>query len=328
MDLPSEPKIRQRPSALDTQRPAAPAGEEWGLPASTSKRAELDRRRRLATVVELLSEDSPSVLAVVRRELESSGKAAFPALERAARAEDARLRSRARDLLAFLRRKQVYRRLLRAAARPELDLESGLFLLASLDRPRFDARPYRRALDAMANEVGKRARSDSENFAHPMALAHYLGNELGFVGGEEDFSHPDHIHLHRAIELKRGMPLTLTAIYLFVARRTGLKAAPLALPGRVMLRLYLGRRSMIVDPFQGGRARTRTDCLQYLASHGLVPRPEWFRNATDAQLFQRHLMNLASSFQMRGLERDARELHAIARVMHRVHAQALEGTPT
>ena len=108
------------------------------------------------------------------------------------------------------------------------------------------------------------------------------------------------------------MPLTLTAIYLFVARRSGIQAAPVALPGRVLLRLYAGRRSMLVDPFQGGRARTRMDCIRYLAQHGLVPRPDWFHDATDRQLFQRHVLNLMSSSQMRGLHRESQELHRLA----------------
>lgn len=239
----------------------------------------------------------------------------MPALRRAARDDDPRLRGRARRLYASFERLRVYRRLLSYSTRGEIDLERGLFLLARLDRPDLDARPYRAALDAMAEKVLERARNEPGSFARPMALSQYLGNELGFCGSEVDFDHPDNIHLHRAIERKRGMPLTLTAIYMFVARRAGFRVAPIALPGRVFLRLYLGERSMILDPFEGGRARTRSDCIRYLALHGLVPRPEWFRDASDATLLQRHVSNLMQSFQVRGLSRDARALHLIALAM-------------
>jgi len=219
-----------------------------------------------------------------------------------------------------MERMRVYRRLMGYALRREVDLEQGLYLLASLDRSHFDARPYRRALDAMAERVLELSQSGDESFARPMALAQYLGNELGLIGSEVDFDHPDNIHIHRAIERKRGMPLTLTAIYLFVARRAGFHAAPIALPGRIFLRLYLGERSMILDPFDGGRARTRSDCIRYLALHGLVPSPEWFRDASDAALLQRHVLNLMQCFQVRCLGRDARQLHRIALAMNAVHA--------
>jgi regulator of sirC expression with transglutaminase-like and TPR domain len=117
------------------------------------------------------------------------------------------------------------------------------------------------------------------------------------------------------------MPLTLVAIYLLVARRAGLKAAPIALPGRVLLRLYAGPRSLILDPFLGGKARTRQDCVNYLAKHGLVPRPQWFADAGDAALFHRHLLNLMGSHQALGHAREAAELSAIVAAANRLRAR-------
>jgi len=279
------------------------------------------------TLVDLLGDDSQAVLKGVTRELAASGKSALPALRKAAKDPNALRRTRARKLLARFERARVYRRLLSYATRSELDLETGLFLLARLDREPFDARPYKKALDAMASKVLEQAGNETGSFARPMALSQYLGNDLGFLGSEIDFDHPNHVHLHRAIESKRGMPLTLTAIYMFVARRADFKVAPIALPGRIFLRLYLGERTMILDPFDGGRARTRSDCIRYLALHGLVPRPEWFRDATDAALLQRHILNLMQSFQVRGLNRDARALHRIAVAMNAVHASSLVANP-
>lgn len=274
-------------------------------------------RARSAVLVELLGDESPAVHVPVRRQLETLGRRAVPALRRATRSPVARRRARARSVLAGLERRRVLRRILGYALRPDLDLERGLFLLARLDRADLDARPYRKALDAMGEEVRARMTAAPDGFAAPLALAHYLGNELGYIGSESDFSHPDNIHLHRVIERKRGMPVTLVAIYVLVARRAGIEVAPLALPGRVLLRLYAGKRSLILDPFQGGRARTRTDCAQFIARHGLVPRPQWFRDAPDSVLFQRHLMNLVASHQSRDLDREADEVQEIVAAMNR-----------
>jgi regulator of sirC expression with transglutaminase-like and TPR domain len=178
-----------------------------------------------------------------------------------------------------------------------------------------------KALDAMGAAVRARLSAAPDERTAPLALAQYLGNELGFVGCETDFNHPDNVHLHRAIERKRGMPLTLVAIYLLVARRAGLRAAPIALPGRVLLRLYAGPRSLILDPFLGGKARTRQDCVNYLAKHGLVPRPQWFADAGDATLFHRHLLNLMGSHQSLGHTREAAELSAIVSAANRLRAR-------
>jgi regulator of sirC expression with transglutaminase-like and TPR domain len=292
--------------------PRAP-GSRSSPPAASASLAE----DRLAALMALVSDESPTVWARVREELASGGKRSRSALVRAAQSADPRVRSRARRCLADRERRRVLRRLLAFGMREELDLERGLFLLGRLDLPRLDRRPYVRALDALGTRVRQRVARESDPLARAMVLAQVLGNELGFVGAEVDFSHPDNIHLHRAIERKRGMPLTLTAIYLFVARRAGIRAAPLALPGRVMLKVYAGARSILVDPFHGGRVRTRGDLVRYLGEHGLVARPEWFHDASDAALFQRHVLNLMSSSQARGLRRESRELEHLAAAIGR-----------
>ena len=56
------------------------------------------------------------------------------------------------------------------------------------------------------------------------ALVDYLGRELGSGGSTGDFHHPDNSHFPRVLEKKRGMPLALSAVYVFVARRAGIRA--------------------------------------------------------------------------------------------------------
>jgi regulator of sirC expression with transglutaminase-like and TPR domain len=278
-------------------------------------------RSRIELLIEFLADESPTVFAPVRENLLGAGRAAVPALRRATRSADARQRARARTILAQLEHARALRRVACFAPRPDIELERGLYLLSRLERVNFDARPYQRALDAMGAAVRERLAKAQDSPSAPLALPQYLGDELGFIGCETNFNHPDNVFLHRALETKRGMPLTLVAIYLLVARRAGLKAAPIALPGRVLLRLYAGPRSLILDPFLGGKARTRQDCVNYLAKHGLVPRPQWFADASDATLFHRQVLNLMGSYQARGHAREAGELSALMAAVNRVRAR-------
>jgi regulator of sirC expression with transglutaminase-like and TPR domain len=278
-------------------------------------------QRRALVLLELIDDESPVVTAAIRTELLALGDSACGALRRATGDERPRVRARARTILAEIEWKREWRRLSRTATGgKQLDLEASLFRMARLDDPKFDARGYRKALDAMAKEVRTRAEKATDSVTTPMALVDYLGNELGYIGSEVDYDHPDNIHLHRAIVRKRGMPLTLTAVYLCVARRAGIRAAAVPLPGHILLRLYAGRRSILVDPFHGGRMRTRADCLSHLARHGLVPRPEWMQDATDAQLFQRQVRNLMNSMQMRGLRTRSDSLAVLAGALARTEA--------
>ena len=272
--------------------------------------------------MELLEDESASVLEVVKDELLRQGRHARPILKGALSSPNPKLRARSRTILSELDRRESIRRLIRHSMRAQIDLERALFLLGGLETPGLDARPYERALDAMGEEVSRRAQRETDPLSRAMVLTQYLGGELGFVGSEVDYAHRDNVHLHRAIERKRGMPLTLTALYMFVGRRAGIRSAAIPLPGHVLLRIRDGRRGLIVDPFHGGKVRTREDCVRYLAEHSLVPRPEWFHDATDRSLFQRHVLNLMNSCQMRGFSKQANDLHRIALVLGRTAPSA------
>lgn len=276
-------------------------------------------RNRWETLIRLLEDDSPVVLAEVRAQFRRGGQPARRALERAVRSGSARQRARARQLLTDKARQQIVKRLLRRAT-AGVKLESALFLLDNFYAPGLDTRPYRKALDAMADKVRRAASTKQDASGRAHALVEVLTGELGFRGAVEDFHHPDNIFLWRSIEKRRGMPLTLCAIYSFVAERAGLKTSLLPFPGHVLLRLHVGSRkqSQIVDPFGGGQILSEGQCLSYLSEHKLPYRPEWFEAASDAALFERHVCNLARSCQGRGRGGEARELNKVlAALTHR-----------
>lgn len=280
--------------------PVAPQGSSLPpLTIDTGASAPADRSR-LRALARLLGDESRIVRDELRRHFHDAGKIGRPALRHAARSSDPRIRGHARTLLLELDRAAVRRRLLSFAARSSLDLEAGLFVLGRLHDPGLDARPYRRALDAFADEVLRRSVSCGTELERAEVLADYLGKTVGFSGSVEDYHHPDHVHLHRVIETRTGLPLTLCAIYVFVARRIGLRASVLPLPGHVMLRLHGLRSSRIIDPFHAGRTRSQAALTSYLAKHNLGFDPRWFRAAGEKSLFLRQVNNLIQTYSERG----------------------------
>lgn len=281
-------------------------------PGRRSSRA---ARERLEALLALLGDDSPRVWESVRTELLQDGRATRAGLQRAARSEDPRTRSRARTLLTELERRGIVRRLVRYASRERIDLETGLFLLARLVEPALDPRPFQRVLDSLAAELLERTRTAPDELARVRAIANYLGRELGYGGSRGEYRHPDNIHLHRVIERKAGMPLSLSAIYLFVARRMGLRAALVPLPGHVMVRLYAGSQGLIFDPYHKGQRRTDQACRQYLEQHGVPLHALYLRDAGDRAMFRRQVANLSNSAKARGLRREHAELALVLQAL-------------
>lgn len=273
------------------------------------------RRARLAALVSLLGDESLRTLDVARARLREAGREARPALRRALKDESGAVRGRARTLLEDIERQRAHRRLIAFAAGTVVDLERGMLLLARYRDPRFDARAVVARLDALAAEVRARTALVEDPLDRGQALVDYLGRELGFGGSTGDFHHPDNIHFPRVLEKKRGMPLALSAVYVFVARRAGIRATFVPVPGIVMVRLHGRDRARVVDPYHRGQVCTERDLKEMLAKNGFPPRSSYFRDGDDLLLFRRQVDNLVRSARQRGVGREIADLARLQRVL-------------
>ncbi len=306
----------QPPANQDSKTPTGmiqPAQPPAGRPlrrrlGACSGHAASPRREAAAA---LIGDESQAVRRALSDEFGQAGSDGERLLRRASRSNDARIRSHARALLDGRVWNAGRLRFLRYAMRSKINLEAGLWRLSSLERPGFDARPYRKALDAMAREIVKRSAHLADPLERGKVLVDYLGLELGYSGDMESYSSPDNVYLHRVIERKLGLPLSLSALYSFVARRAGLRTGIVPLPGHVMLRLYGLRENLIIDPFHGGETRTQESLRAYLAEHGLRFKPLWFRSAPDGDLLRRQVANLKNALYCTGQSTRARRLDTV-----------------
>jgi regulator of sirC expression with transglutaminase-like and TPR domain len=291
------------PGASPAARPGEPPGLGRSDRQAASKGGARGQRARFEALVGLLGDTpaDPYVLAALR----AGGAAAVPALGRGARDGDARRRVQARALLLERMRRPARQRLLKVLARRDYGLLQGMLLLSRSEQPDLDARPVLAEIDRLALRVRERAAASGGDFAGPLALIEVLCKETGLTGGSADPGPLAELFLERVLAGRRGLPLPLVVLHLLVAERAGLTAAAVPLPGRVLLRLYSGPRTLLADPFAGGKLRTRRECLSYLESRGLAARPEWFHDAGTAQLLQRHLLNLERAYRRLGRPQDA-----------------------
>jgi regulator of sirC expression with transglutaminase-like and TPR domain len=281
-----------------------------------------ERILRLEALRRLIGDESAFVWERVRPEIAREGRVARPMLRREARSADARVRIRARMLLEELERRTIVRRLVGYAAREKVDLEPALFLLGRYLQPSLDPRPWQRKLDAIAAELVDRGRRTKDELERVRLLPRYLGTELGFGGSKGEFHNPDNIHLQRVIDRRAGMPLSLCAIYLFVARRIGIRGGILPLPGHVMLRLWAGPTGLIFDPYHKGQERTERECRRYVEQNRRQFDASMLREAPERALFKRQLLNLSRSAEKRGMRREIADL---ALVIHALESRTPQG---
>jgi regulator of sirC expression with transglutaminase-like and TPR domain len=134
----------------------------------------------------------------------------------------------------------------------DIVLDEAALSLALLDHPGTDAAPYQDLLEALAirlDAIGNGA-TTARNRAD--ALSSVLSEEFGFAGDRETYDDPANADMIRVIDRRRGLPVSLSILYVAAARRLGWTANVLDVPGHVLVLVGAEADSVIVDPFHGG----------------------------------------------------------------------------
>jgi regulator of sirC expression with transglutaminase-like and TPR domain len=134
----------------------------------------------------------------------------------------------------------------------EIILDEAALDLALLDHPDRDDDPYLDVLSEISEHLGAVAYLTKPR-AQAEHLAQVLGGEFGFSGDSETYDDPANADLIRVIERRRGLPVSLSILYVAAARRMGWTANVLDVPGHVLVLVGEDVDPVVIDPFRGGR---------------------------------------------------------------------------
>ena len=141
----------------------------------------------------------------------------------------------------------------------DIRLDEAALLIGAWEHEAFDVAPHLRALDALA----RRAAPAIENAATPdaagRALAATLFKELAFRGNTAAYYDPRNSFLADVLDRRLGIPISLSVLYMEVARRLGLAVGGVGFPGHFLVRVDGGAAPLILDPFANGAALSRAD---------------------------------------------------------------------
>lgn len=144
-------------------------------------------------------------------------------------------------------------RLVTLVRRADADLAEAALLCATGCDPEVDVDVQLLRVDALADQLRTATTELGRGEAAARALARHLGGELGFHGDPARFHDPESSLLHRVLDTRQGLPITLSILYVAIARRLDVPAWPIALPGHVVVGVGDGERPQVLDPYHGGQ---------------------------------------------------------------------------
>ena len=270
-------------------------------------------------LLRLLSDPNEQVAKTIQNQLARLGADVLPFLEQAG-TDDAVLQPRVafiKEEIGFGQIRQEFQKFVSQSAR-QGDWEQGAFLIAKLAYPNLDIPHYTKSLDQLADEFRtKWHATESPSGKAARLLSNFLFKDKGYSGNRDEYYEPDNSYMNRVIETRQGIPISLSALYVFVGNRLGLPLAGVGMPGHFLVKVEGENPAQFVDCFNGGTILRAEDCEQFIKASDLDFDQKFLEKSSTPTILTRMLRNLLSIYEQEHEEQMARRVRAFLELLEK-----------
>lgn len=131
-------------------------------------------------------------------------------------------------------------------------LAEAALLIAKSNYPELDVKHYLDRIEQIAEAIAPKLTAGADAASAIEQINMHLFAELGFAGNGEDYHNPRNSYLNDVLDHRRGIPITLSVIYIEVASRLGIRVEGVSFPGHFLVIHDSPRGRLVIDPFNGG----------------------------------------------------------------------------
>jgi len=172
--------------------------------------------------------------------------------------------------------------------------------LGHLREPGLDVQTVLSQVDEWQARLRQRVAADAAPLAKLLALNQFFYKDLGFAGNVNDYYASDNSFIHRLVETRRGIPISLAVLWLELAQGMGLDAKGVNFPGHFLIKISLPVGQAVMDPMSG-QSFSREDLIEMLEPYRLagdvgadfeIPLGLYLQAAPNRDVLVRMLRNL------------------------------------
>lgn len=258
-------------------------------------------KSEIESLLLLLEDPDPFIQESVNSRLNELGENAVPILdEYRLEVKDEGERQKIGDIihqLTFETLKTDFHEILEAGVKNRKSLEKAAFTLARFGNPTLRKKEYSRKLDHYASMVEPTVRYRLDERRKMKQLVKFVFEDLNFGGDNEDYHNPKNCLLDQVIDRRRGLPITLSMIVMFLARRLDMPFYGINMPIHFMLNYVGDKEEVLIDPYDNGSIVTYDQCYFFLKKNNIEPKQDHFRIASDIEILIRCIRNLIHSYE-------------------------------
>jgi len=177
----------------------------------------------------------------------------------------------------------------------QINLAEATLLIAAEEYTRLNIPDYLEKIDHFGDLARQRAAGSDDPNDVISALNSTLFDDLGFHGNRDTYYDPRNSFLNQVIDRRTGIPITLSVVYIEVAKRIGFQVQGVGLPYHFLAKHETEAGDIFIDPFNEGRLLNASGCaglLTEMTGGKDELQPEHLESISNKRILARILLNL------------------------------------
>ena len=181
----------------------------------------------------------------------------------------------------------------------KITLDTAALELASIEFPGLDPEATAFRLDNLAEQIESQLTANASGLDFIKACNELLFDVLQFRGNEEEYYDPRNSCLNSVLMRRLGIPISLSVVYMEIARRLARPVYGVGLPGHFIVAYEDAQARYWIDPFNAGRILSFADCAavaKQTSGVDIRSNPAVLAPVSKRQILVRMLSNLKAIY--------------------------------
>ncbi len=275
---------------------------------------------KINALVSLLDDPDYEVFSEIKTQLLTLGIEAIPFLENAWETSfDTTLQKRAEEIIHDIQYNSVSNELENWIKNGGVDLIEGIAAVARYQYPDLKTETIKQQLNEIKNDIWLELNHNLTALEIVRVVNHIIFDVHGFTGNTTNFHAPQNSFINIVMETKKGNPLMLSILYIYLAEQLDLPIFGVNLPEHFVLAYTDNEQKksdwknadvlFYINPFSKGSVFSKKDIDQFLKQIKLEHNDSYYKPCDNVNMLVRLLRNLSNSFDKIAYPQKAKEIN-------------------
>jgi len=196
-----------------------------------------------------------------------------------------------------------------------MDLVEGMWIVATYRYPDLSLAEIKETLDQLYYEVWPHIRENLHPIDQIKVLNSVFFDQLKFGANTKNFHAINNSFINVVLENRKGNPISLCVIYLYIAQKLGFKVFGVNLPNLFVLTYKHEAIQFYINVFNRGLIFNTVDIDNYLAQLNLPQNESYYQPCSPIEIVRRVFRNLTMAYEKAGELERKEEVEQLIRVL-------------